>query len=143
MTWSVPTGYLVSGMQRALFGLGTSVLLCSACADQATSVSTCSTVSISVTSGTNPTFNWSADCQIEELLVYLPGPGAVVWATFSSNLTNSISPPVTYGVFPPGAALTANLQQPLVAGTRYQVTLLRTDAAGGQPTPIGVTSFVP
>lgn len=143
MTRPLTRGYVVSGMHRALLGLVTLVVLSADCGDQVGIVPPCSAVAVSVTRGTTPTFNWSSGCQIEELVVHLPGPGAVVWVSFSNNQTNSIAPPVTYGVFPPGAALTANLQQLLVAGTTYQVSLLRSDEAGGPLRSIGAATFVP
>ena len=130
-------------MDRFRFGLGVLVALAAACSDGITNVTVCSRVRVSVTSGTTPTFRWSPNCPIEALIVALPGPGAVVWTTFSSNLTNTIASPVTYGVFPPGSAMTTNLQQFLIAGTTYEVSLIRVDSAGGPPHAIGTAAFVP
>lgn len=114
----------------------------SACQDQ--SSAPCSAVAVSVSQGIQPSFNWEPACPVQSLVVRLPGPGAVIWATIASSQDNSIAPSVTYGVFPPGAALTANILLPLVAGTTYEVVLYRVDeGAGGPPRQIGSATFVP
>jgi hypothetical protein len=103
----------------------------------------CTLLPVSVSSGTAPTFSWDAGCPVEEIIVGLPGPGAVMWSTFSVNQTNSLASPVVYGSTPPGAAMTANMVQPLVAGTTYTVTLIRVDTPGGPPQGAGSATFVP
>jgi hypothetical protein len=117
-----------------------------ACADQRLTKVTgvCSSLSVTVSAGISPTFSWDAACPIQELIVALPGPGAVVWSAVSVNLTNSIASPVTYASTPPGAAMTANVVQFLVAGTTYDVTLLRAaDTPGGPLQLAGSATFVP
>lgn len=119
------------------------LLLGAACADRAVSPASCSDVAIHVSAGIQPTFSWGPACQIQALTVHLPGPGAIIWTTFSHPQTNAIVSPVQYGIFPDGAAQTANILLPLAAGTTYQVSLYRVDEPGGSLVPIGVTTFVP
>jgi hypothetical protein len=126
----------------AALGFGPLLVLSSACADSALSSSACSNVTVRVTAGIQPSFTWTPACQIEGLTVHLPGPGAIIWRTVSYRLSNTIATPVGYGVFPDGAAQTANILLPLVAGTTYQVTLFRMDdGPGGSLRSIGVTAF--
>lgn len=103
----------------------------------------CTLLPVTVSSGTAPVFSWDAECPVEEIIVALPGPGAVMWSAFSVNQTNSIASPVAYASTPPGAAMTANMVLPLVAGTTYTVTLIRVDAPGGPPQGVGSATFVP
>jgi hypothetical protein len=136
---------------RGQYGLVLSVLgatllaINPACADQPLTKVTgdCSSLSVAVTPGTAPTFSWGAGCQVEAIVVALPGPGAITWNIFSVNLTNSIASPVDYGSTPPGAAMTANMVQPLVAGTTYTINLIRVDTPGGPPQGAGSATFVP
>ncbi len=123
---------------------GPLLMLNLACADRALSPSACSDVTVRVTAGIQPTFSWNPACRIEGLTVHLPGPGPMIWSTVSYRLSNTIATPVSYGVFPDGAAQTANILLPLVAGTRYQVTLFRfDDAPGGSLRSIGTATFIP
>ena len=125
-------------------GFGPLLLLGSACADRALSHSTCSDVPIQASAGIQPTFRWNPACQIQALTVHLPGPGAVIWTTFSHPQANAIVPPVTYGIFSDEAAQTANIFLPLVAGTSYQVSLYRVDEGRGSSLQsIGTATFVP
>jgi hypothetical protein len=130
-----------------LSGLGVTLLAINpACADQRLTrvAGGCSSLSVNVSAGTTPTFSWDAACQIQEVIVAFPGPGAIVWSAISVNQTNSIASPVVYASTPPGAALTANMVQFLVAGTTYDVTLLRAaDTPGGPLQFAGAATFVP
>jgi hypothetical protein len=116
-----------------------------ACADHPLTgvASGCAVLPVAVSAGTAPTFSWDAACPVEEIIVALPGPGALMWSAFSVNQTNSLASPVAYGATPPGAAMTANMVQPLVAGTTYAVTLIRVDTPGGPPQGVGAATFVP
>jgi hypothetical protein len=137
----------MSTLQRYIgsaLGVGTLLVITPACADQGPAVGDCSSLRVTVSRGTSPTFSWNAECQVEEVVVALPGPGAVVWSAVSVNQSNSIASPVVYASTPPGAAMTANLVQFLVAGTTYQATLLRrADGPGGQIEAAGTATFVP
>jgi len=137
---------------RSQHGLVFSVLaatllaLNSACVDQRLTKVTgeCSSLPVAVSAGTFPTFSWDATCPIQELIVAFPGPGAIVWSAISVNQTNSIASPVKYATAPLGAAQTANRVQFLVAGTTYEVTLLRAgDSPGGPLQAVGTATFVP
>ena len=128
----------------AALGSGSVLAFTLACGDHALSPAPCSQVAVSITAGLQPAFSWDPACRIEGLSVRLPGPGPIVWSTMSYRLSNTIAAPVTYGVFPEGAAQTANILLPLVAGTRYQVMLFRLDdGPGGSLRSVGVTTFVP
>jgi hypothetical protein len=117
-------------------------LVATACSDQ--SSAPCSAVAVSVSEGIQPSFSWEPACPVQSLVVRRPGPGPVIWATIASGQSNSIAPSVTYGVFPPGAALTANILLPLEAGRTYEVVLSRLDeSAVGPPQQIGSATFVP
>jgi len=116
-----------------------------ACADHRLTgvASGCTVLPVAVSPGTSPTFSWGAGCQVAEIIVDIPGPGPIMWSAISVNQTNSIASPVGYASTPPGAAMTANMVQPLVAGIRYQVTLIRLDTPGGPPQGVGSATFVP
>jgi hypothetical protein len=115
-----------------------------ACSSQGPSSAACTgSVTVIVGPGTEPTMSWVPRCALEEVLVALPGPGAVAWAVESSSQTNTIVPPIHYGVTPAGAQ---QLVAPgaLVSGTSYDVSLLRfDDGHGGSLQPAGSTSFTP
>jgi hypothetical protein len=116
-----------------------------ACADHRLTgvASGCTVLPVAVSHGTSPTFSWDAACQVEEIIVGTPGPGGITWSVFSVNQTNSIASPVDYGSTPPGAAMTANMVLPLVAGNTYIVTLIRVDTPGGPPQGVGSATFAP
>lgn len=126
-------------------GLGfCAYLLCSGCSEPLTTSADCTSVAVTVSAGAEPTFSWRPSCQIEGVTVARAPEGAVVWSTISVNLTNTIAAPVRYGVFPSGAALTANRFEPLAPGTRYQVTLFRAEGDQGDPVrAVGTAIFVP
>jgi hypothetical protein len=97
-------------------------------------------VTITVSSGTSPTFDWNPACRLFLVLVEL-GAGDQ-WLVLSEG-TNAIAPPVQYGVVPAGAS-----QQepaiPLQAGQTYDVTLARwTGPDGDDGTLIGNQNFTP
>jgi len=106
------------------------VVLTASCADPGPSLADCSAVAITVSAGTQPTFNWTPACEVEALTVALHDRDVIVWGAMSPNQTNTIASPVPYGTTPPGSAATANRIEPLVTGTTYQVTLFRVDDAG-------------
>ena len=128
----------------SVLGGGALLVINPACADQGPAVGDCSSLPVAVSPGTFPTFSWDAACRVEAVIVALPGPGAVVWVAVSVDQSNSIASPVVYASTPAGAAMTANLVQYLVAGTTYEVTLLRrADGPGGQIEGAGAATFVP
>ena len=126
-------------------GLGFSAcLVFSGCSEPVTAAADCTSLAVTVTAGAQPTFSWRPSCQIEGVTVARAPEGAVVWATISVGLTNAIAAPVEYGVFPSGAALTANRLEPLAPGTRYRVTLFRAEGGqGDRVRGVGTAIFVP
>jgi hypothetical protein len=133
------------GTIRSLLG-ATLLAINPACADQRLTkvAGDCSLLPVAVSAGNFPSFSWDATCPIQELIVALPGPGAIVWSAISVNQTNSIASPVKYATAPTGSAQTANRVQFLVAGTTYVVTLLRAaDSPGGPLQAAGTATFVP
>lgn len=118
------------------------VVLNAACADPGPSLADCSAVAVTVSAGTQPTFNWTPACQVEALTVALHNNhDVIVWGAVSPNQTNTIGSPVPYGSTPPGAAATANRIEPLVSGTTYEVTVFRMDD-GGTIRAVGTATFL-
>ena len=115
-----------------------------ACSTQAPTIPDCTgAVSVAATAGTTPRFSWTPACQLEGLVVALPGPGAIVWNVASPTQANSISPGVTYGVTPKGAALVTVATQ-LSIGTPYTVTVFWfDDGHGGSVQSAGSLTFTP
>jgi hypothetical protein len=120
--------------------LGTAI----ACSSQGPSLPACTgAVTVAATAGTKPKFTWTPACQLEGLVVALPGPGAIVWSVASPSQANSIAPGVTYGVTPGGASL-VTAATPLSAGTSYTVTVFWfDDGHGGSVQSAGSLTFVP
>ncbi len=88
-------------------------------------------VTLTVSSGTTPTFDWNPACRVGGLLVEESG-GSDRWSIFGVNMTNAIAPGVTYGLVPEGAVQIGPLEcgtgecrptqpQPLSPGTTYQM----------------------
>ena len=103
-------------------------LACSDPAGPGTSVPECSgPVTVSVSSGTSPTFDWTPECRLFLLLVEL-GAGDQ-WLVISDG-ENAIEPPVRYGVVPEGAR-EDEAAVPLEPGQTYDVTLGRWTGPGG------------
>ena len=126
----------------AALRFGPLVAITLACADQGVTAPPCGTVvTVTVSKGLYPTFSWASGCQIEQLTVARPASGAIVWSAVSPN-RNSIAPPVQYAATPPGAAMTANRLEFLVAGTTYEVELFRIDDLGSRQS-VGRSTFVP
>ena len=121
---------------------GSLMVITLACADQAITAPPCgAAVTVKVSNSLNPTFSWAPGCQIEQLTVARQASGAIVWSAVSPN-QNIIVPPVQYAVTPPGAAMTANRVEFLVAGTTYEVELFRIDDLGSRQS-VGRSTFVP
>jgi hypothetical protein len=100
------------------------------------------TVDISVSTGTTPTFNWSPSVSLFLLLVELDSSGADQWSVISDS-TNAISPPVTYGVVPPGARQ-PHSPNALTLGVAYKVILFQWTGPGRQDgKQVGRRTFTP
>jgi len=98
-------------------------------------------VTIAVSSGTSPSFNWTPACRLFFVNVEL---GATDQWNIASDSTNAIAPPVQYGVVPAGARqLTPNVT-PLQAGQTYDVNLFYWTGPGAQDGSfIGSQNFTP
>jgi hypothetical protein len=121
----------IGAILRASSGIVWSFAL-TACSSDSTgpdpSIPECSgPVTIEVSAGTMPTFDWTPECRLFLVLVEL---GATDRWIILSEGANAIAPPVRYGVVPDGA-----VQQepalPLEAGQTYDVTLARWTGPGG------------
>ena len=77
-------------------------------------------VTVSVSSGTTPTFTWTPACRVIGLLVELGASDQ--W--FLEATGDGIAPGVQYGIVPPGATADGPAT-PLVSGTTYEVILFR------------------
>ena len=125
--------------------LSLAFLVCVACTTESPVASEpCSTLSIAVGSGLQPTFDWNRACRVEAVVVSRADAPGIVWEAVSVNQTNTISAAVRYAVAPAGAALTANPVFPLASGLAYQITLLRADGGQGSPLrTVGSQFFTP
>lgn len=91
-----------------------------------------SNVQITVSPGLTPRFEWTPDCAVWDLSVYRTDgvyPNGTprrnkVWETFTL-FRNELSPPLIYGVHPPGAEAPYGQGPalPLEAGGSYEVVL--------------------
>jgi len=121
--------------------IGAAVGSCSADRSLTASVTPCDgPLTVTVSSGTTPTFDWTPNCGVNRLLVLPanPPPGLITEGWAVNSASGLFKPPITYGALPngadPGSAATA-----LVAGTTYQVTVYRAAyeaiiASGGSAT---------
>ena len=97
---------------------------------------TVNSVTVSVSSGTTPTFTWTPACRVLMLLVEQEATDQ--WLLEATG--DGIAPGVRYGTVPPGATA-RDPAIPLQAGTTYEVILFR-----GPPESaviIAIEEFVP
>jgi hypothetical protein len=113
-----------------------------ACSSDATATTECvestEVVTATVTPGTTPTFNWSAACPVWMVLVENED-GHDEWfvANASSDTTtasNTIAPPITYGIQPAGTNQNPDGPQALKADTLYYLVLWRVMPTEGAAT---------
>jgi hypothetical protein len=98
-------------------------------------------VTISVSSGTTPSFSWTPACSLFFVNVEL---GATDQWSIISDSTNAIAPPVRYGVVPAGAEQSTSEVTPLQAGQTYDVNLFYWTGPDAQDgTLIGTQNFTP
>ena len=96
-------------------------------------------VTLTVSSGTTPTFDWNPACRVGFLSVEEIG-GSDLWSIFGVNMTNAIAPGVTYGLVPEGAVQDAP-PEPLSPGTTYQVAIVVVELEG-QDENFEIVAFV-
>jgi hypothetical protein len=97
-------------------------------------------VTIEVSSGTSPTFDWSPACRLFFLGVELGA--ADQWLVITDS-ANAIAPPVRYGVLPAGARQ-RDPALPLEPGQTYDVNFARWTGPGAEDgVPIGTEFFTP
>lgn len=127
---------------RALFAL--LIVAGLACGSTGPSLPECTgPVSITATTGAHPRFTWTPSCQLEGVVVALPGPGAVLWSVSSTTQRNTIAPGVTYGRTPAQATV-GTAPGVLTIGASYTVTLFwLDDGHGGSIQSAGSVAFVP
>jgi hypothetical protein len=117
-----------------------------ACSSDATSPGTATpvctgAVTIAVSPGTSPSFNWTPACRLFFVNVEL---GASDQWTIISDGTNAIAPPVQYGVVPSGARQSSLDVTPLQAGQTYDVNFFYWTGPGAQDgTFLGSRDFTP
>lgn len=97
-------------------------------------------VSIQVSSGTSPSFDWSPACRLFFLSVELGAEDE--WLVISDG-ANAIAPPVRYGVLPAGARQ-RDPATPLEPGLTYDVNVARWTGPGAEDgVLIGSRDFTP
>ena len=99
-------------------------------------------VSVTVGTGTTPTFTWTPACRLFLLLVEPVVGGTDLWSIISDS-ANVIAPPVTYGVVPTGVQ-EGDPPTTLVVGSGYEVYLYRWTGPGRQDGAlVGQATFTP
>jgi len=94
------------------------------------------TLTLSVSPGTTPTFAWTPACRPDRFAVWEEdGIAQSMWV-----IVDSVPSGLRYGVVPPGAREVTQAK-PLVPGVRYRVSASNFSQFGGGAT--GQTAFVP
>lgn len=139
-------------LRRASFLLASSACLAS-CSTSVTSPSQlpdCTgPVTLTVTEGTTPTFDWTPACRGHFLNVLMADPlppGAIsgnpAWYVQArAEVGNTFGPAIRYGVVPPDAQ-SPKAAEPLVKGQRYMVVLWRS-VSPSEAVVAGQVGFTP
>jgi len=99
-------------------------------------------VTLTVTTGTAPTFSWTPRCRLFFVIVEPAESGADLWSIITRG-QNALAPPVTYGEVPTSAEET-NPPVALQAGSAYKVAVARWTGPGDDDgETIGVQPFAP
>ena len=100
-------------------------------------------VAVAVTEGTVPTFSWTPECLMSEIVVARVSDDSVMWRFGHSTAPSDevIRPPISYGVTQPGVVSTT--AQDLQTGTEYLVLVLSVDIVNGGGYLHGEASFTP
>lgn len=119
--------------------LSISMIAVAACSSVLDLSSSCpDDVALSVTPGTEPTFQWSPSCEVVELQVYQGGH--VVWTVHAFG-GRSFAPPVRYGIAPEGATEQGG-PEPLQSGVTYRV-FIHEPGPGQSLRTVATTEFTP
>ena len=97
---------------------------------------------VTATVSTDPdvTFSWSPDCRLMGWLIEPANSGSDVWLVLHEG-SNSIEPPITYGVVPAGAREIQEAQD-LIPGMEYKLILWKWTGPGDQDgIPIETVNF--
>jgi hypothetical protein len=76
---------------------------------------------IGISSGTTPSYSWSAGTAFEVSVVRTANQTVLVWGVASP--AQNVSSPVRHGTTPSGAIQLANREPALSPGTQYRVTV--------------------
>jgi hypothetical protein len=99
-------------------------------------------VTLTITSGTAPTFSWTPRCRLFFLIVEPAESGADLWSIITRS-ENGLAPPVEYGALPRGAEETVP-PAALQAGVAYKVAVARWTGPGDDDgETVGVHPFTP
>lgn len=91
----------------------------------------CSVIdSITVTTDPELSFTWSPDCRLMGWNIEPSGSGEDQWLVLSEG-SNSIEPPITYGVVPDGAR-EIHAAEDLIPGVEYKLYLFKWIGPGAQ-----------
>ena len=129
-------------MRTWIVALGCAMTACSSDpTSSGTSVPECTgPVTVTVSSGASPTFDWTPRCSV--FLVLVEQGASDRWLVISYG-SNAITPPVRYGVQPPFASQ-EEATIPLEAGQTYDVVLGRWTGPGPDDgTVIASEEFTP
>lgn len=126
--------YRVQAITAARFALVTGLGWVIACSDNTGTESdrACSApVRVQATRSVTPVVSWSPPCLVNQVVIHEGGPNySLGWASFFSRPpSNSMLPPIEYGVSPAGASQLPDNPVPLTAGTEYIVELFVSDSA--------------
>jgi hypothetical protein len=126
--------------------LAVAVVLLVACSDDEPAapivVPECSDpLTITVTADSVLTFSWTPYCRLMGWLIELAADGGDKWIVWSEG-SNSVAPPITYGIVPDGATQ-VHYAGPLIHGTEYKLLLHRWIGPGPRDrATIASTTFV-
>jgi len=133
----------VLAMRRVVAGVATGVIASlGGCIGDISFPEACS-ADVSVELGPVPTFTWTPGCAVEVLRVDRAGDGATVWRVVNVNeggVGHDITPPVQYGVTPPGTIINVSAEA-LVPGQEYLVWIGSGGSQFASGTSAGSTTF--
>jgi hypothetical protein len=102
-------------------------------------------VKVTATLNTTPIVSWSPQCRVNQVSIHKGEPlYTLAWATFFFRpVSNSMLPPIQYGVVPTGASQIPDNPEPLKAGTQYFINLFVADTMTSELVLVGKDTVVP